>query len=120
MNRREYERQRAKLPGRKMQGSRAWLEASRAFLALPGNAICAYCRSAPATVTDHRIAHKGNARLFWDRHNWVPCCAACNTRKAIQTEGTFGRKPGEFTVKGCGPDGVPLDSNHPWRKVSIR
>lgn len=29
--------------------------------------------------------------LFWDRSNWQPMNIACNTRKAIRSEGGFGR-----------------------------
>jgi len=42
-------------------------------------------------MVDHRIAHKGDMRLFWDRSNWQPMTRACNSRKAIRYEGGFGR-----------------------------
>lgn len=36
-----------------------------------------------ATLVDHRIPHRGDARLFWDRNNWQPGCDHChNTTKA--------------------------------------
>jgi 5-methylcytosine-specific restriction endonuclease McrA len=31
-----------------------------------------------ATVVDHRIPHRGDAVLFWDRGNWQPLCAHCH------------------------------------------
>jgi len=34
---------------------------------------------APATVVDHRIPHRGDKRLFWDRNNWEPLCASCHS-----------------------------------------
>lgn len=27
-----------------------------------------------ASVVDHRIPHRGNKQLFWDRDNWDPLC----------------------------------------------
>lgn len=41
-------------------------------------------------MVDHRIAHKGDMRLFWDRSNWRPMNRRCNSRKAAATEGGFG------------------------------
>lgn len=59
--------------------------------------LCVLCldegRTTAATVTDHRIPHKGNRRLFWDRSNHQSVCAPCNTRKANREEGGFGRAP---------------------------
>lgn len=46
-------------------------------------------------MVDHKIAPKGNMRLFWDRSNWQPYNFVCNRRKAIKFEGGFGRKPAE-------------------------
>jgi len=42
-------------------------------------------------MVDHRIAPKGDQTLFWDRSNWQPFASVCNTRKAIASEGGFGR-----------------------------
>jgi 5-methylcytosine-specific restriction endonuclease McrA len=41
-------------------------------------------------MVDHRIAHKGNQRLFWDCANWRPMNRRCNSRKAARQEGGFG------------------------------
>lgn len=68
-----------------------WQRESRAFLALPGNEWCACGCGKRAEMVDHIIAPKGDTRLFWDRSNWQPMTKACNTRKAIQAEGGFGR-----------------------------
>ena len=116
MNQREYDRRRNQTPGRKMAASRRWRAESKAFLAMPGNATCAHCRAALATVVDHRIAHTGNLELFWDKRNWLPSCSSCNSRKAATSEGGFGRAPGSFEPKAKGADvsGGPLDRRHPW------
>ncbi|GJE46190.1 HNH endonuclease [Methylobacterium soli] len=68
-----------------------WERESKAFLALPMNQICACGCGRPATVVDHRQAHKGNQRLFWARWNWQPMAKGCNSRKAVREEGAFGR-----------------------------
>lgn len=35
-------------------------------------------------VTDHRIPHNGDVRLFWDKTNWQPMCASCHNRKTAE------------------------------------
>lgn len=70
--------------------STRWQKTSRAFLAQPGNGTCVHC-GAPAELVDHRIAHKGDMALFWNRENWQPSCKPCNSRKAVREEGGFGR-----------------------------
>ena len=64
----------------------AWRQASRAFLA--AHPVCVQC-SAPATVTDHRVPHKGDKALFWTRSNWQPLCARCHGRKSATVDGGF-------------------------------
>lgn len=34
-------------------------------------------------VTDHRIPHEGDARLFWDETNWQPMCHSCHSAKSL-------------------------------------
>lgn len=44
--------------------------------------LCARCetegRVSPATVVHHKIAHKGDKSLFWDRSNWEAVCQPCH------------------------------------------
>lgn len=40
---------------------------------------CARC-PASATVVDHKVPHRGDPKLFWDRSNWQPLCRACHDR----------------------------------------
>jgi 5-methylcytosine-specific restriction protein A len=42
-------------------------------------------RRAKATVVNHRIAHKGDLRLFWSRSNWEPVCTH-HHNSTIQSE----------------------------------
>jgi 5-methylcytosine-specific restriction enzyme A len=88
--RRKAEREKAR-PGARQRGySASWEEASKAFLARPENRRCACGCGRIADMVDHRIAHKGDRRLFWDRANWQPMNRRCNSRKAARREGGFG------------------------------
>ncbi|MFG1465960.1 HNH endonuclease signature motif containing protein [Xanthobacter sp. DSM 24535] len=40
---------------------------------------CARC-SGLATVVDHKVAHRGDMKLFWNRSNWQPLCGPCHNR----------------------------------------
>lgn len=89
-----------------------WQRESKAFLALPENRLCACGCGEPADMVDHRVAHKGDKRLFWDRSNWQPMNRRCNSRKAVREEGGFGNRmasgQGEgptFAAGGAGPSG---------------
>lgn len=68
----------------------AWEREAKAFLALPGNQHCACGCGRQADMVDHRIPHKGDMRLFWDRANWQPMARRCNSAKAAREEGGFG------------------------------
>lgn len=84
-----YDAKRGSAASRGYTGS--WRKASAAFLALPGNERCACGCGRVANMVDHRIAPKGDMELFWRRSNWQAFNVACNTRKAIRSEGGFGR-----------------------------
>jgi 5-methylcytosine-specific restriction protein A len=53
-----------------------WHETAKAFR--QRHPLCLGCRAIgrtePATLVDHTIPHRGDYKLFWDRHNWQPCC----------------------------------------------
>lgn len=70
-----------------------WRKASKQFL--KENPICAECerngKITRATLVDHRIPHKGDMTLFWDRCNWQPLCASCHGRKTAKEDGRWGR-----------------------------
>lgn len=48
-----------------------WQKARAAYLA--AHPTCRMC-TAPATVVDHIIPHRGDKQLFWAQHNWQPLC----------------------------------------------
>src|SRR3989338_1364832 len=63
-----------------------WRKESKAFLAALGAPLCACGCGRPADMVDHRIAHKGDMSVFWDRSNWQPMRRGCNSRKAVRSE----------------------------------
>lgn len=62
-----------------------------------------------ATVVDHKIPHRGDQALFWDRSNWQSLCKECHDRHKQRLE-----KSG--AVVGCDVSGIPIDAGHHWRK----
>lgn len=118
----------AKRPSASARGyTSSWSKESKAFLAMPGNERCACGCRRVANMVDHRIAPKGDMTLFWDRSNWQPMNLDCNRRKAIASEGGFGRPvterksasseqatPGRVETLGKGP----LTAWGPQRKVA--
>lgn len=87
---REAEQRRPSARARGYDGK--WERESRAFLVLPEHRLCACGCGRPAEVVDHKIAHKGDPRLFWNRSNWQPMARGCNSRKAVREEGAFGNR----------------------------
>lgn len=81
-----------------------WQRESKAWLA--AHPICVECGER-ATLVDHIRPHKKDWKLFWDRKNWQAMCARChNTVKASAEALGYSTK--------VGPDGLPIDSNHPF------
>lgn len=67
-----------------------WQREAADYLARPENRFCACGCGKSANMVDHKRAHKGDMRLFWDRANWQPMNHRCNSRKAASREGGFG------------------------------
>lgn len=71
-----------------------WDRYSKAFLAK--HKICAdpfglhRGNLVTATVTGHKVAHKGDNYRMWDRANHYPLCTACNAYQCVKLEGGFG------------------------------
>lgn len=55
-----------------------WQRERKAFLSKPENVLCVMCkedgRITEATVVDHKVPHRGDQALMWDRTNWQPLC----------------------------------------------
>ena len=45
-----------------------------------------------ASVVDHKIPHRGNVALFWDRTNWQSMAKECHDSKTAREDGGFGRR----------------------------
>ncbi len=72
-----------------------WRKASAAFIRAHPLCQCNECqegklRTLPSQVTDHRIPHRGDMRLFWDSSNWQAMNKACHDRKTATEDGGFG------------------------------
>ena len=40
----------------------------------------------PATVLDHKVPHRGDMVLFWDRSNWQGLCSPCHSGEKAREE----------------------------------
>lgn len=73
-----------------------WQQASRAFLREHPLCECKECRALgriiPSEVTDHRIPHRGDPVLFWDRSNWQAMSKTCHDRKTATEDSNWGRQ----------------------------
>ena len=89
---------------------------------LAHNPLCEECstlaRHVPATEVDHVISvARGGGAL--DLENLRSLCRKCHSRKTAEIDGGFGRDRRErMRVRGCTPDGMPRDPEHPWRAAS--
>ncbi|WP_433588228.1 HNH endonuclease [Pseudomonas koreensis] len=61
---------------------------------LNDNPLCVYCeregRVTAANTVDHKIPHRGDMVLFWDRTNWMSLCAPCHSSKKQREEAQSG------------------------------
>lgn len=81
---------------------------------LDANPVCERCenlgRMTPSTVVNHRVPHRGDMKLFWDRKNWEPACKPHH-------DGEIQREERSGIVKGTDRNGRPLDPSHPWNRA---
>lgn len=88
-----------------------WQQASKAYL--KKHPLCVRHeeegRAISATVVDHKIPHRNDMKLFWDRNNWQGLCKPCHDSYKQRLE-----KSG--TVTGCNEAGIPIDPNHHWSR----
>jgi 5-methylcytosine-specific restriction protein A len=65
---------------------------------------CEYCArrgvATPSTCVEHRVAPRGDRRLFWDPANHAAACGPCNSSKAVQVEGALGHDPDQDSPDG--------------------
>lgn len=104
-------------PGARQRGyDTKWERESKAFLARPENRYCACGCGRLADMVDHKIAHKGDMHLFWNRANWQPMNRRCNSSKAARKEGGFGN-PSRGVVDNFA-QGSPDRAGWPTRDTS--
>ncbi len=65
-----------------------WQKARQGFLR--SHPLCVMCeaesRVTAATVVDHKIPHRGDQALFWDKANWQSLCATHHSRDKQREE----------------------------------
>lgn len=90
---------------RKLYQTAAWRAKRAAKLA--ADPLCERCVRmgdvVEATVVHHRIAHRGDLRLFWSSDNLQSLCAPCHDGEAQHEERT-----GQAAI-WTGLDGWPID-----------
>lgn len=67
----------------------AWDKARKAFLRR--HPRCAFC-GVRAELVDHKIPHKGDRDLFWDKSNWQPLCTQCHSGAKQRQERRMSQK----------------------------
>jgi shikimate kinase len=103
-------------PHHHLYNNTRWKRTARKFLARPENALCVECRRRgilkPAQVVDHRIAHGGDLKLFWDLNNLQGLCKSCHNEKSRLEQIQQGQarpdwlpRPTCKVVLVCGPPG---------------
>ncbi|HYD79464.1 MAG TPA: HNH endonuclease [Paucimonas sp.] len=67
---------------------RRWRKARERFL--QEHPLCVYCEAqgmtTAASVVDHRIPHRGDTILFWDKSNWQSLCKPCHDGRKQREE----------------------------------
>jgi len=82
-----------------------WEKARKTYLMR--NPLCVMChkegRVTPATVVNHKTAHRGDQQLFWDQSNWEPLCKRHHDSDAQIIDRGGSPRP------VIGPDGWPCE-----------
>lgn len=69
-----------------------WQQARAGYLR--SHPLCVMCQAEgavnAATVVDHKIPHRGDQALFWDRGNWQSLCATHHSRDKQREETSRG------------------------------
>jgi 5-methylcytosine-specific restriction protein A len=94
LDRRQSDAQRD--PDRKRLYGYRWQKASKLYLSehplCESDGCSEQGRVRAATVVDHRIPHRGDLDLFWDRSNWCAMAKPCHDRKTAREDGGFGNR----------------------------
>ena len=60
-----------------MYWSKRWKRESAQYLA--EHPFCEICGK-PSSLVHHKIEHRGDEKLFWDKNNWKALCSSCHSR----------------------------------------
>ena len=100
-----------KRPWRHLYNMKAWHRLRTAQLR--DEPLCRLCSArgdvTAASIADHKIPHKGDEALFFDRENLQSLCKTCHD-SAKQKQEKTGALP------GCDASGWPLDPAHHWSR----
>lgn len=66
-----------------------WAKARKEYLTR--QPFCARC-GARANVVDHKIPHRGDQAIFWDKTRWQPLCTPCHSGAKQRLERRLYRK----------------------------
>jgi 5-methylcytosine-specific restriction enzyme A len=86
--------------------------------------LCRDCqllgRVTAASHLDHIRTVEAAPELAWSWDNLTGLCHACHSRKTSTSDRGFGRPAAAPRVRGCTPDGFPVDPDHPWNREPRR
>ena len=76
----------------------------------------------PATVVDHKRSIASGGDPFPTLAELASMCASCHNAKTAASDNPHAFGGGSsLAFKGCGPDGLPIDGDHPfWRGSPLR
>lgn len=98
-----------------------WIRESKQYLAK--HPYCVHHlemgRMVKSNVVDHKVPHKGDHKLFWDRSNWQALCFSChNCKTALNDGGGYNREVrADGVMRGTKMTGEPADPNHHWNRA---
>jgi 5-methylcytosine-specific restriction protein A len=55
-------------------------------ITLHADPICVECKTAPSTLADHKVPHRGDRAKFYDLSNLAGMCVTCHGRKTARGE----------------------------------
>lgn len=81
---------------------------------LSATPFCEMCGTV-ADQVDHIVAVEAGGAPF-DQSNLQSLCQKCHSAKTFYEDGAFNNKRGKMKLKGCRPDGTPIDPAHEWNR----
>ena len=79
--------------------------------------VCEMCGALADQVDHIKPIEVGGAPF--DQGNLQSLCQKCHSAKTAAEDHGFGNKRGKYRMRGCKPDGTPLDPRHEWNTPSL-